>query len=99
MANDFMPKFAKKGGPVKTHVWGQNGANDGTKTNTSKAKKGQISRLYPYGEKTRAGHGPEQQLFAQRPSMINQAGEVFWRGRFPAFGPSPAVPSTFMPLP
>ena len=35
-----------------------------------------------YGEKTRAGHGPEQQLFAQRPSMINQAREVFWRGKF-----------------
>src|SRR6516164_7288166 len=60
----------------------------------------------PCGEKTRAGHGPEQQLFAQRPSMINQAREVFCPGRFPAsllyaliVSPSPAVPSTFTPLP
>ena len=47
---------------------------------------------------------PEQQLIAQRPSMINQAREVFCQGRFPAsfvliVSPWPAVPSTFMPLP
>src|SRR5215471_6984579 len=33
----------------------------------------------PYGEKTRPGYGPEQQLFARRPSMINQAREVLVR--------------------
>jgi hypothetical protein len=33
-----------------------------------------------YGEKTRPGHCPEQQLFAQRPSMINQAEKSFPRG-------------------
>jgi hypothetical protein len=59
-----------------------------------------------YGEKTRPGHCPEQQLIAQRPSMINQAREAFCQGRFPAsliyvliVSPSPAVPSLFMPLP
>src|SRR5215469_12470374 len=48
----------------------------------------------------------EQQLIAQRPSIINQAREVFCQGRFPAslicvliVSPSPAVPPTFMPLP
>src|SRR5215467_10889347 len=58
------------------------------------------------GEKTRPSHCPEQQLIAQRQSMINQAREVFCQGRFPAsliyvliVSPSPAVPSTFMPLP
>src|SRR5215469_8088193 len=60
-------------------------------------------------EKTRPGHCPEQQLIAQRPSMINQAREAFCQGRFPAssiyvliVSPSPAVSSvssTFMPLP
>src|SRR5215469_5783660 len=63
----------------------------------------------PFGEKTRPGHCPEQQLIAQRPSMINQAWEAFCQGRFPAsliyvliVSPSPAVSSvssTFMPLP
>src|SRR5215471_21500788 len=59
-----------------------------------------------YGQKTRPGHCSEQQLIAQHPSMINQAWEVFCQGRFPAsliyvliVSPSPAVPSTFMPLP
>ena len=58
------------------------------------------------GEKTRPGHCPERQVIAQRPSMINQAREVFCQGRFPAslicvliVSPSPAVPPTFMPLP
>src|SRR5215468_7063777 len=52
-----------------------------------------------YGEKTRPG--PEQQLIAQRPSMINEAREVLCQWRFPAsliyvliVSPSP-VPSTF----
>src|SRR5215472_9287064 len=60
----------------------------------------------PCGEKTRPGHCPERQVIAQRPSMINQAREVFCQGRFPAslicvliVSPSPAVPPTFMPLP
>jgi hypothetical protein len=42
----------------------------------------------------------------QRPSMINEAREVLCQGRFPAslidvliVSPSPAVPSTFRPLP
>ena len=35
-------------------------------------------------KKTGPGHCPEQQLIAQRPSMINQAREVFCQGRFPA---------------
>ena len=59
-----------------------------------------------YGEKTRPGQCPEQQLIAQRPSMINEAREVLCKGRFPAsliyvliVSPSPAVPPTFMPLP
>ena len=57
-----------------------------------------------YGEKTRPGRCPEQQLIAQRPLMINQAREVFCQGRLPAsliyvvVSPSPAVPSTFMPV-
>jgi len=41
--------------------------------------------MTPYGEETRPGQCPEQQLIAQRPSMINQAREVFCQGRFPAF--------------
>ena|SRR5437879_11659038 len=65
-----------------------------------------ILPVIPYGEKTRPGRCPEQELIAQRPLMINQAREVFCQGRFPAsliyvliVGPWPAVPSTFMPLP
>ena len=57
--------------------------------------------LIAYGEKTRPGQCPEQQLIAQRPSMINEAREVLCQGRFPAslidvliVSPSP-VPSTF----
>ena len=38
----------------------------------------------PYGEETRRGQCPEQQLIAQRPSTINQAREVLCQGRFPA---------------
>ena len=34
----------------------------------------------PNGEKTRPGYCPEQQLFARRPSMINQARRSFVRG-------------------
>jgi hypothetical protein len=59
-----------------------------------------------YGEKTDPGHCPEQQLIAQRPSMINQAQDVFSQGSFRAsliyvliVSPSPAVPSTSMPPP
>ena len=43
-----------------------------------------ITSRTPCGEKTRPLHCPEQQLIAQRPSMINQAREVFSQGRFPA---------------
>ena len=58
----------------------------------------------PYGEKTRPGPCPEPELIALRTLMINQAREVFCQGRFPAsfvliVSPSPAVPSTVMPLP
>src|SRR6266699_425231 len=58
--------------------------------------------LLPYGEKTRPGRCSEQELIAQQPS--NQAREVSRQGSFPAsffliVSPSPAVPSTFMPLP
>jgi len=38
------------------------------------------AHAHPYGEKTRPGDRPEQQLFAQRQSMINQAREVFATG-------------------
>src|SRR6266699_4587537 len=58
--------------------------------------------LLPYDEKTRPGRCSEQELIAQQPS--NQAREVSRQGSFPAsffliVSPSPAVPSTFMPLP
>ena len=36
------------------------------------------------GEKTRPGLCPERQVIARRPSMINQAREVFCQGRCPA---------------
>ena len=52
-------------------------------------------------KKTGQGHCSEQQLLAQRPSMINQAREVFCRGEIPSIlnnvlivSPSPAVPPT-----
>jgi len=58
------------------------------------------------GQDTRPGHCPRQQLIGQRPSMINQAREVFCQARFPAsliyaliVSPSPAVPSTLCRLP
>jgi hypothetical protein len=35
-----------------------------------------IADSLAYGEKTRPGHCPEQQLIAQLPSMINEAREV-----------------------
>ena len=44
----------------------------------------QMRATIPNGEKTRPGYCPEQQLFARRPSMINEAREVFCQGRFPA---------------
>ena len=57
-------------------------------------------------KKTRPGQCPEQQLIAQRPSMINEAREVLCQRRFSAsliyvliVSPSPAVPPTLMPLP
>jgi hypothetical protein len=60
---------------------------------------------FAYGQKTRPGRCPEPELIAQRTLMIDQAREVFCQGRFPAsliyvliVSPSPAVPSTFMPL-
>src|SRR5229473_593901 len=59
-----------------------------------------------YGEKTRPGHCPEPELIALRTVMINQARQRFCKWRFPAslifvliVSPSPAVPSTVMPLP
>ena len=70
----------------------------------SAARLGDAARAsrFPYGEKTRPGQCPEQQLFARPPSMINQAREVLCQGRFPAsliyvliVSPSHAVPSTF----
>ena len=58
------------------------------------------------GQDTRPGHCPRQQLIGQRPSMIDQAREVFCQARFPAsllyaliVSPSPAVPSTLCRLP
>src|SRR5258708_3401854 len=60
----------------------------------------------PYGQKTRPGRCPEQELIAHCTLMINQTREVFCQGRFPLsliyvliVSPWPAVPSTFMPLP
>src|SRR5437763_4066222 len=60
----------------------------------------------PYGEKTRPGPCPEPELIALRTLMINQARQRFCKWRFPAsliyvliVSPSPAVPSTVMPLP
>src|SRR5882762_8739323 len=60
----------------------------------------------PYGEKTRPGRCPEPELIALRTLMINRARQRFCQGRFPAsliyvlvVSPSPAVPSTFIPLP
>jgi nucleotide-binding universal stress UspA family protein len=40
----------------------------------------QTLRQFPNGEKTRPSYCPEQQLFARRPSMINQARRSFVRG-------------------
>src|SRR5260221_12750176 len=70
---------------------------------------GPTERPWPitsHGQKTRPSRCPGQELFALRTLMINQAREVFCQGRFPAsliyvliVSPSPAVPSTFMPLP
>ena len=64
-----------------------------------------VQHPVPNGQDTRPGHCPRQQLIGQRPSMIDQAREVFCQGRFPAsliyaliVSPSPAVPSTFRPL-
>src|SRR6266404_4145992 len=61
---------------------------------------------YPHGQKTRPGRCPDQELIALRKLMINKAREVSCQGRFPASliyvliaSPSPAVPSTLMPLP
>jgi hypothetical protein len=58
------------------------------------------------GKKLVPGRCPERQLIAQRPSMINQAREVFCQARFPAsliyaliVSPSPAVPSTLCRFP
>ena len=64
-------------------------------------------RREPYGEKTRSGHFPEEQIIALRTLTINQSREVFCKRRFSAsliiyvliVSPSPAVPPTFMPLP
>src|SRR5207244_8170894 len=59
-----------------------------------------------YGQKTGPGHWPEQELIALRPLMINQTWEPPAKGGLPAsliyvliVSPSPAVASTFMPLP
>src|SRR5258708_18726267 len=59
-----------------------------------------------HGQKTRPSRCPEPEIIALRTLMIKQAREVFCQGRFPAsliyvliVSPSPAVPSTFMPLP
>jgi len=64
-----------------------------------------VQHPVPNGQDTRPGHCPRQQLIGQRPSMIDQAREVFCQARFPAsllyaliVSPSPAVPSTFRPL-
>ena len=43
------------------------------------------TELLPYGEKTRPGQCPEQQLIARHPSMINEAREVLCQVRFPAW--------------
>src|SRR6516164_7445855 len=65
-----------------------------------------VQHPVPNGQDTRPGHCPRQQPIGQRPSMIDQAREVFCQGRFPAsliyaliVSPSPAVPSTLCPLP
>lgn len=39
--------------------------------------------FWAYGEKTDPGHCPEQQLFAQRPSMINRARGGLLSGKIP----------------
>ena len=41
-------------------------------------------RREPYGEKTRSGHFPEEQIIALRTLTINQAREVFCKRRIPA---------------
>jgi hypothetical protein len=58
----------------------------------------------PYSQKIRPGRCPDPEIIALRMLMINQAQEV--SGRFPAsltygliVSPSPAVPSTLIPLP
>jgi hypothetical protein len=60
----------------------------------------------PYGQKNRPGRCHEPEIIALRTLMTNQAREVFCQGRFPAsliyvliVSPSPAAPSTLMPLP
>src|SRR6267378_2484212 len=65
-----------------------------------------MPRTIPHGQKTRPGRCPDQELIALRKLMINKAREVSCQGRFPASliyvliaSPSPAVPSTLMPLP
>jgi hypothetical protein len=62
--------------------------------------------LLRYGQKNRPGRYPEPEIIALRTLMTNQALEVFCQGRFPAsliyeplVSPSPAAPSTLMPLP
>ena len=46
--------------------------------------KGFETRPAPYGEETRPGQCPEQQLIVRRPSMINEAREVLCQRRFSA---------------
>ena len=41
-------------------------------------------RREPYGEKTRSGHFPEEQIIDLRTLTINQAREVFCKRRIPA---------------
>ena len=43
-----------------------------------------LSGSTSYGQTTGPGHCTEQQLIAQRPSMLNEAREVLCQGRFPA---------------
>ena len=50
----------------------------------AESRKGLNLAFTPYGEKTRPGQCPEQQLIAQRPSMLYEAQEVLCQGRFPA---------------
>jgi hypothetical protein len=60
----------------------------------------------PFGQKTPPGRCPELEIITLHTLMTNHAREVLCQGRFPAslicvliVSPSPAAPSTLMPLP